>query len=321
MDNGYSEDIARKVYDLILKFANYGFNKSHSVAYGNIAYKMAFIKTYFLKYFICALLTNSIGNDIKTNIYINRARSSDIRIVSPGVNISSNKYYVKDNSIICPLSIIKGVGTSISNDIIKERENGEFTDFCDFVVRMYGTGVNRKVISNMIYAGAFESFGYNKRTLIENLDNVINYAEIAKDSGMIEIEKPYIEMLDEYKKEEIINYELNTIGFYLTEHPISRYRNDNVINSMNISDYFNKNVDIIVMISNIRETMTKNNDVMAFIKGSDEYGDIDLTLFPNTYKKFNNITLGNVIGVTGKVEKRFDKYQVIVNNIKILEDK
>ena len=320
LDNGYSEDIAIKVYDLILKFANYGFNKSHSVAYGNIAYKMAFIKTYFLKYFICALLTNAIGNDIKTNIYINRARSSNIKIVSPSVNISNNKYYVKDNSIICPLSIIKGVGTSISNDIIKEREKGEFTDFCDFVVRMYGTGVNRKVISNMIYAGAFNSFGYNKKTLIENLDNIINYAEIAKDAGMIQIEKPNTQIFDEYKKEEIINYELTTIGFYLTEHPISRYRNDNVINSMNISDYFNNNVNIIVMISNIRETMTKNNDVMAFIKGSDEYGDIDLTLFPNTYKKFNSISLGNVIEVTGKVEKRFDKYQVIVNNIKILED-
>ena len=321
LDNGYSEETANKVYDLILKFANYGFNKSHSVAYANIAYKMAFIKNYFSKYYISALLTNAIGNDIKTNIYINKARGSNIKIVSPSINISNNKYYVKDNSIVCPLSIIKSVGTSICNDIIKERDKEEFTDFCDFIVRLYGTGINRKVISNMIYAGAFECFGFNRRTLIENLDNVINYAEIAKDAGMIEIEKPYIEIYDEYSKEDIINYELTNTGFYLTEHPISKYRENNSINSINISNYFDRNINIIVMISNIRETMTKNNDVMAFIKGSDEYGDIDLIIFPSTYKRFNNITLGNVIEVIGKVEKRFDKYQVIVNNIKILEDK
>ena len=93
------------------------------------------------------------------------------------------------------------------------------------------------------------------------------------------------------------------------------------INSSNITDYFDKNVKIIVMINNIKETMTKNNDVMAFVLGSDEYGEIDLTIFPNTYKKFNKITKGNVIEVNGKVERRFDKYQVVVNYINILEDK
>ena len=172
IDNGYSEDIANKVYDLILKFANYGFNKSHSVAYAIIAYKMAFIKTYFLKYFICALLTNAIGNDIKTNIYINRARRSGIKILCPSVYDSKLKYYTEGNSIRCPLSIIRNVGTAVANDIIHEREKGDFVDFCDFVLRMQGTGVNRKVLTNLIESGSV-SFGYNKRTLIYNLDNVI----------------------------------------------------------------------------------------------------------------------------------------------------
>ena len=114
--------------------------------------------------------------------------------------------------------------------------------------------------------------------------------------------------------------ELRTIGFYLTEHPVSRYREMSEVNSSNITEYFDKNIKIVVMISNIRETMTKNNDVMAFAVGSDEYGEIDLTIFPNTYKKFNKINKGNVIEVSGKVERRFDKYQVIVNYINILED-
>lgn len=319
LDNGYDEKTANTVYDLILKFANYGFNKSHSVAYAIIAYKMAFIKTYFLKYFICGLLTNAIGNESKTSIYINRARRSDVKVLSPDVNESKFKYYAEGTAIRCPLSIIRNVGTAVASDIIREREKGEFTDFCDFVLRMQGTGVNRKVITSLIEAGGI-SFGYNKKTLIENLDNVINYAEIAKDAGMIEIEKPYIEVMEEYSKAELTEMELRTIGFYLTEHPVSKYREGYIVNSSNITEYFDRNVKIVVMISSIRETMTKNNDVMAFVLGSDEYGDIDLTIFPSTYKRFNNIKKGNVIEVSGKVERRFDKYQVVVNVINILEE-
>ena len=304
---------------MILRFANYGFNKSHSVAYAIIAYKMAYIKAHFLKYFICGLLTNAIGNVYKTNTYLNRARKADIKILSPSINDSRNLYYVdKDGNIRCPLSIIGSVGTSISNDIMKEREKGLFTDFCNFVLRMNKSGVNKRVLTNLINAGAFP-FGDNKKSLNEALDNVLNYAEIASDMSLIEVEKPVIEEYSEYDKNELINLELKTMGFYLTQHPVGKYRENYVINSMNINKYFDRNVKIVGMTSRIRETTTKNNDIMAFIKVSDEYGDIDLTLFPSTYDKFNSIKEGNIIEIIGRVEKRYDKYQVIVNNINILE--
>ena len=317
--NGYSEEIAVKVYDMILKFANYGFNKSHSVAYAIISYKMAYIKAYFLKYFLCGLLTNAIGNIYKTNTYLNRARKAGIKIMSPSINDSKNLYYVDENgNIRCPLSIIGSVGASISNDIIKEREKGLFTDFSDFVLRMNKSGVNKRVLTNLINAGAFP-FNDNKKSLTEALDNIINYADIASDMSLIEIEKPVIEVYPEYNKNELINLELKTMGFYLTEHPVGKYRDDYNITSMNISSYFNKNIKLVAMINKIRETTTKNNDIMAFIKVSDEYGDIDLTIFPDTYKKNNNIKENNIIEIVGKVEKRYDKYQIIVNNIKVLE--
>ena len=317
--NGYDENIANKVYDLILKFANYGFNKSHSVSYAITAYKMAFIKTYFLKYFISGLLTNSIGNTNKMNIYINRARRASIKILSPDVNESDNKFYASSDGIRCPLSIISGVGTSISNDILKEREKGKFESPIDFITRIIGNGINKKVITNLIYAGAI-SFGYNKRTLIENLDTIINYADIAKDDGIIETLKPDITIYPEYEKAELIKLELKTIGFYLTVHPSSKYRDESIIvNSSNIDMFFNRIVKMIVMINYIKETTTKNNDVMAFITGSDEFGEVSITCFPDTYRKFNNIKVGNIIELFGRVEKRYDKYQIIVNNIKILE--
>ena len=319
LDNGYDERTATEVYDLILKFANYGFNKSHSVSYAITAYKMAFIKTYFLKYFIAGILTNSIGNTSKINIYVNRARKSLIKILPPDINESSNKFYAGKDGIRCPLSIINGVGTSISNDIINERENGKFTDPIDFIVRMSNKGINKKTISSLIYARAI-NFGYNKNTLIQNLDTILNYADIAKDAGMIETLKPEIILYDEYDKNELISLELKTIGFYLTEHPASKYRDDSIIvNTSNISDFFDKRIFMIVMISRLKETTTKNNDVMAFIVGSDEFGEVDLTCFPDVYKKFNNIKVGNIIKIFGKVEKRYDKYQVIINNISILE--
>lgn len=318
LSNGYDEETANKVYDLILKFANYGFNKSHSVAYAITSYRMAFIKAYFLKYFICAILTNCIGNEEKTNIYINRARKAGIKILPPDVNLSTNKYFAEGSSIRCPLSIIKSVGTISSNDIINERENGLFKDFCDFVLRVSGTSVNTRVITNLINAGAI-NLGYNRRTLIENLDSVLNYADIAKDAGMIEVEKPFILEYDDFSKKEIMENEVKTIGFYLTEHPISKYREDYKVSSLNISDYFDKRINLVVLIKRLKETMTKNNDVMAFITGEDEFGEISLTVFPTVYRKFNNIEEGNVIQIAGKVERRFDKYQVIVDKINVLE--
>lgn len=318
LSNGYDEETANKVYDLILKFANYGFNKSHSVAYAITSYRMAFIKAYFLKYFICAILTNCIGNEEKTNIYINRARKAGIKILPPDINLSTNKYYVDDTSIRCPLSIIKSVGTISSNDIISEREKGEFKDFCDFVLRVNGTSVNTRVITNLINAGAI-NLGYNRRTLIENLDSVLNYADIAKDAGMIEVEKPYIMEYDEFSKKEIMENEVKSIGFYLTEHPVSKYRENNRVSSLNINEFFDKRVSFVVLIKRLKETMTKNNDVMAFVTGEDEYGEISLTIFPMVYKRFNNIEEGNIAEIVGRVERRFDKYQVIVDKINVLE--
>ena len=319
LNNGYDERTATEVYDLILKFANYGFNKSHSVSYAITAYKMAFIKTYFLKYFIAGILTNSIGNVNKINTYVNRARKDRIKILPPDINESTNRFFASNDGIRCPLSIVSGVGTSISNDILKEREKGKYLSFADFITRTINYGIGKKTISSLIYAGAI-SFGYNKKTLISNLDTFLNYADIAKDGGILKELEPEIILCDEYDKSELISLELKTIGFYLTNHPASKYRDDSIIvNTSNISDFFDKRIFMIVMISKIRETTTKNNDIMAFIVGSDEFGEADFTCFPDVYKRFNSIKVGNVVKIFGRVEKRYDKYQVIINNVNVLE--
>ena len=321
INNGYSKENAEKIYNLILKFANYGFNKSHSVGYATVAYKMAFLKTYFFKYFETAILNNVIGNEQKTKIYISEIKQNGIKLLPPDINLSTDKYEIEENNIRCPLSIIKNVGTSVSKEIITNRKLSPYKDFIDFVKRNYSSTINKKILLSLIKSGAFTNSGYNEKTLINNLDNIINYAEILKDAGMLEINPPELVSYEDYDKEEIISNQLETFGFYLSDHPTNIYREKNDIETRNIHNYFDKNINLILLIDNIKEITTKKNDIMAFITASDEFGQISLTMFPKTYKQFNNISKKDIIRVFGHVEKRYDQYQVIVNNLKIIESK
>lgn len=313
---GYNKEKAEYVFNLILKFADYGFNKSHSVAYAIIGYKMAFLKRYFLKYFLTSLLTSVIGNEEKTNLYLTSARNNNIKIDYPFINYSTDKYNIKDNSIICPLSIIKEVGKNGCYVILSEREKGEFTSFTDFVVRCYPKGINQKSITSLIYAGCFSKFGYNRCTLINNLDNIINYAKIY--DGLFE--EPCINIYDEYDRDVLINKEFSVYGFYMFSHPTLAYKNENDINLNDISKYFNKNINVVVLVSNVKEVITKKNEVMAFVYASDNTSVVDITLFPNIYSQ-RKIKKGDIVRIFGSVERRYDSYQLVAKGVEMLKKK
>ena len=313
--NGYSKEIAEKVYNLILKFANYGFNKSHAVAYSMIAYKMAFLKTHFYKYFMLSVLNNVINNESKTNIYISKLRQKNIKVLPPDINISNKEYIIKNGDIYAPLSIIRNVGMNISNVILNEREKEEYKDFINFVKRTYTKGINRKVLESLILSGVFDNFKYNKKTLIMNLDNIINYAELASDNTLIEIEEPIIDEVQEYTKDELIKQEFDIFGFYISNNPVSKYKQNNTISTLKLSNNENKYINIVLEIQNIKEIITKTNDVMAFIRASDEFKQIDITVFPKLYEENKNLNKHDIILVSAKVEKRFDNYQLLANKI------
>lgn len=313
--NGYTYELSMKVYDLILKFANYGFNKSHAVSYAMIAYKMAFLKAHFYNYFMVSLLSSATNNVEKTSIYIAKLRKRGVLVNKPDINISTYNYMIYDKEIICPLTIIRNVGISVVNIILKERERGEFKNFIDFVLRVYDKTVNRKVIESLILAGVFSSFGYNKKTLIDNLDNVLNYVDLAKDSSLILIEEPVIYESSEYSKDELIRIEFEVFGFYLSFHPVSRYKNKSSVSTINLDKYIDKYIEMILEVNGIREVITKKNDVMAFVRASDEFCQIDVTLFPKVYKDNNNIKNHDIIQVYGRVEKRLNNYQIVAYRI------
>ena len=315
ISNNIDESKAKEIYELILKFASFGFNKSHSVAYSMVAYKMAYLKYYYKNIFLKNLLTRFINSTEKTKDYIYECKKNDVNILKPDINLSTDTYLIEENGIRYPLLNIKNVGVNAVNLILEERKNGVFKDIFDFTKRVYGKSVNKKTLESLIDSSAFDSFGYTKKTLQENLDIIINYSELGGILDEDESLKPVLSIQEEYSKQELIQRELEAIGFYLSEHPVTSYKiKNNGIDLNKIEFYFDKRVTSIVYVDRIKEIMTKNNEKMVFLTGSDETSLADIVLFPKVYKN-NDIKIGDILKIIGKVENSFDKYQIIAMEI------
>ena len=316
VQKGYDKDLAIKVYNMIFKFADYGFNRSHSVAYAMISYRMAYLKAHYPKLFMKHLLSIAINSEIKTKEYIYECTKNGISIRKPDINLSTDSYETINNSIIFPLTNIKNVGVNAARTILKEREKGKFKDIFDFVARCYGGPINSKTLENLIYAGTFDSFGFNKNTLIQNLDVIVNYSEIGSYVSD-DTFKPELEQFKELSKKELMQKELEVFGFYLSNHPITEYKKQNpkAIELKEISNYFDRMVEAIVYVDKTKEIDTKNKDKMMFITGSDELSQVDIVVFPRVYQVMPTINLGDILKITGKIEKRYDQYQIVASKI------
>lgn len=313
--NGYSKDKALEVYDLIIKFANYGFNKAHSVSYALIGYQMAYLKANYPVYFIANLLNMSVGSDIKTKEYIDEAKVKNILIFKPNINASEDYYRIKDNALLLPFNTIHNVGGSAVSEIIKERkERGKFEDFYQFVARTYGKSVNRKTLESLIDADCFRDFNINHHTLINSIDSALDYAVLCGDLAEEFVMKPNYDFCVEYNDAELMERELNTFGFYVTNHPSSKYQNG-IMKIKEMKKYFDKFVSLVIIIDSIRKIKTKNGDDMGFFSGSDETGVADFIIFPKNNRFLNEIRKGDFVKVRGQVTRRNDKYQVVVSNI------
>lgn len=319
---GYEKEMSENVYDLILKFASFGFNRSHSVAYAIIAYKMAYLKAYYPKIFMKGLLTSVIGSSIDTKEYIDECKMNYIAILKPDINKSGKDYQVEETGIRYPLTNIKDIGISVVESILEARKTGPFQDIYDFVKRTSRKTVNKKVLQRLISAGCFSDFHMNQKTLQQSLDLILNYGELIKDLDEEYALKPEIEVVEEYSKKEFMQNELDTFGFYLSNHPVTEYRlqKNNQISLKDIENYFDQNIAVIVVIDSWKKIDTKKGEKMCFLGCSDESASIDAVIFPNIYQNYVEIPTGSVAEITGHVEKRFDKYQLVVRKIQILGD-
>ena len=312
--NGYDEKTALSVYELILKFANYGFNKAHSVCYAIIGYKIAYLKTHFPLEFMCEILNNYIGVSSKTKTLLNECKRLGVEIIKPTINNTSCNYEIIEGKIVYPLSMIKGIGTLTCRQIVDERvKNGAFTSYFDFIKRTYKTGID--VIKNVILSGALDFFGHTRKTLIENIDEAINYAELC--SGLDEnlVVKPELKEYEEYTQEELTKQEEKLYGFYISNHPTNRYISENSITTDKLNNYFDKNIEMTLYFERKKEVNTKSGDKMTFINASDAFGNAELVMFPKTYNKYFNIPIPGVYKIKGKVEKRFSKLQIVLYDV------
>lgn len=316
LKKGKDEKRAKELFDLILAFAGYGFNKSHSVSYSIVAYKMAFLKYYFPKEFYASLLSGVVGSEAKTSEYLKEVKKLGIKVLPPDINKSdASKYTISGDAIILPLAAIKNVGGVTSYHIIKERTSS-YKDIYDFLRRTYAKSNNRKVLESLIYSHAFDSF-YNENTLINNLDKILNYMDLSIDLDENSLVKPEMEILSEYSIDEILEKEKEVFGFYLTSHKTEKFKlnNPGIVDISDIKKHLNKKIEVIASIDKVKEIVTKKNEVMAFITASDNTGTTTLIVFPDLYKNINNFKKNEIIKVGGKVEKRFDEYQIICDTI------
>ena len=315
ISNGYSIEKANEVFNLILNFASYGFNKSHSVAYSIISYRMAYLKAHYPLYFYVSILNNSYGDADKTKSYLKEMKKHNIKISKPDINKSSTSYVIYNNTVYLPFSTIKGISSVIAKKIVDIKEE-EYNDIYDLFVKMVKESIPKNIYLALINSGTLDSFNINRKTITENLDVLINYGNLVKDLGEENVLKPEINMQDEYSKEELISIEKECFGFYLSNHPVTYYREqiNNTVSLENIKKYFNKNITCILLVDKVKEITTKNNEKMAFYTCSDEELIIDVIAFPKVYDMITNCKKGDIIKVDGKVERR-DNYNIVASNI------
>ena len=311
--NGYEKEVAQNIYNHILSFASYGFNKAHSVSYAYISYLMAYLKVHYKALFTFAILDGEANNH-KFKTYLNDLKKNDYEIKSVSLNLSSDSFVLRNKTVYLPFSKIQNFRSESIKNILKVRnEEGLFKDVYDFFKRTYNI-LTKGEYRMLILAGALDEFNINAKTLINNLDVLINYGALYHDLGDYALIPELKEEID-FSKDEKRENEINSYGFYISNHPASKYNDNEVMKLENIKKYVFKNIVCYVMIEDISLIKTKKGEDMGFISASDETGTCDFTIFPNNFALLTNLAKNDMIKVWGNVSKRYDKYSIIINRL------
>ena len=327
-ENGYSDETASELFDLAEKFAGYGFNKSHAVAYGLVAYQLAYLKANYPLEFYTSILNSVIGDSTKSAIYITECRRKHISIEAPNVNRSMDIYYHNGKSIILPLSIIKDVGTLAAKTILDERDkNGRFGDYFDFVARVVLRKINRTQLERLISAGALDEFDLGRTTMLNTLDDAIKYAKLIQvplgaqlsiDPQLVS--KPIVVRMKD-SQEELSENEKAALGFNLGEQPIVHLRQKLGITYPPLAE-LNSNRGLyrgFAYIQSVRQIRTRKGDLMCFLKLTDETGESDMAVMPNLYSQYSQyLVKGVYIQFYAKIQ---DEASFLANQIEIVRQK
>ena len=313
VNRGISEQIANKIYDEMIDFAKYAFNKSHAAAYAVVSYQTAFLKYYYPVEFMAALMTSVIDNPSKVAEYILSSRKMGIQILPPDINRGESQFSVDGNAIRYGLSAIKSIGRPVIQSIVEERgERGEFKNLQDFIERMSGKDVNKKAIENFIKAGAFDGLPGNRRQKMMVYAQILDSVNQEKKNVMagqmslfdlvapeekeaFEIRMPQVE---EYPREAMLAFEKEVLGVYISGHPLEEYEEkwkknitavtadfqpDEETGEPKVRDGAKAVVGGMITAKTIK--YTKTNKIMAFLTVEDLVGTVEIVVFPRDYEK------------------------------------
>ncbi|MCI5877110.1 MAG: DNA polymerase III subunit alpha [Lachnospiraceae bacterium] len=334
--NGIDEKVANKIYDEMIDFAKYAFNKSHAAAYAVVSYQTAYLKYYYPVEFMAALMTSVLDNSTKVSEYILTCRRMGIEILPPDINEGESGFSVSGNSIRYGLSAIKSVGRPVIEAIIEERkERGVFTTLNDFITRMSGKDVNKRSIENFIKAGALDCLEGTRKQLLMVYSSVLDSVNQEKKNSMAgqmtlfdlapEEDKADFELklpdVGEYPKEELLAFEKEVLGVYISGHPLEAYeekwrKNISAVTSDFMLDeetgatkiHDGEKVVIGGMVTAKTIKYTKTNQVMAFFTIEDLVGTVEVIIFPRDYEKYHTYLEEDAkIFVTGRANVEEEK--------------
>ena len=351
--NGVSESVANSIYDEILDFASYAFNKAHAVCYAIVAYRTAYMKRHHPQQYMAALLTSVLDNSNKVAEYIAECRELGIKLLPPDVNESGANFTVAGGNLRYGLVAIKGIGWGAINGLVAERESGGlFKSFEDFCRRMSGRELNRRAVENLIKAGAFDSMGYKRRALVQICGAVIDsISQAARDniSGQMDLfgdpdeggeARPVsipIPDIEEFSARERMAMEKETTGLYLTGHPMDEYRaavkkigaspigavmNDFAAEDGPRSFADGQYITVAGVVAGARTRPTKNNSLMSYITLEDDTGAMEIIAFQRVLDQSSMFIKDNAaLIVRGRISVRDEKEpQLMADTIRPIEE-
>ncbi len=339
---GFDREKAADLFDLIVKFAGYGFNKSHSAAYAMITFYTSYLKHYYPTEFMAAILTLEKNNTDKVVKYVDELKRMGIKLLPPDINRSGLVFEARkvdgDEVVMFGMGAIKGAGDIAINTMLKAREEGEFKDFSDFVSRIDSSKVNKKVIESLIKAGALDSFGYSRKAMLSQIEEIIESAKKAGDAkkqavGSLfgegaEMTAVTLELshMTEFEPMEILEMEKESLGFYVSGHPLDKYRETLDEISYTLSSEIDDLADgsqalFIGKIEEITEKISKKGNKFGIANIMDLHGNIELMLFENRLKELEeDFDLSKPIAFKVKITKDGDFTRMNILKISSMKD-
>ena len=333
---GYTEKTAEGIFEMLLPFAGYGFNKSHAAAYSVVAYHTAYLKANYPAEFMAANLTNEMNSPDKFAQYLAETKSMGIEITPPSINKSDRQFTVADGKIVYGLQGIKHVGEAAVESILRERnENGPFKNFLDFLFRSESRALNSKLLESLIQSGAFDGLGDNRPTLMANMESALKYAQKRRESeafgqaSLFDAEEEAametfeMEILPDSTLLEKLEIEKDLLGFYVSGHPMDMYKEvwkRSVTVDLGQPERLplGRPINLVAMVTSLREITTKGGagDRMAFLQLSDFNGDVEAVAFPKIWKDCESLVRADgIYGFKGRLEERQGKVSYVLESV------